>query len=105
MCVDATQPCLTAAGGATPTRHGVSLTLFLRLHPPALCLAPMASCFAIDASDGGARAGTLATRTRAITTPMAFVATQRGGAPNLLPDQLEELLPEAQAVQLNVLSL
>lgn len=53
-----------------------------------------------------ARAGAFATPSgRSINTPGLLLYTRRGGPVNLTPDLLEELRPQAQALQLDVLHL
>jgi queuine/archaeosine tRNA-ribosyltransferase len=62
--------------------------------------------FEITSRDGDARTGTLTLpRGVAIDTPAMLVYTRRGGALNLTPDLLEQLRPEAQALQLDVMHL
>lgn len=60
--------------------------------------------FRVTSQDGAARCGVLATP-NPIATPALLVHTHRGGAPNLTADLLEQLRPELQAVQLDVLQL
>jgi hypothetical protein len=61
----------------------------------------------ISSVDGDARAGVieLPGQHLHINTPAMLVYTRRGGAPNQTPDLLEQLKPDAQALQCNVLHL
>lgn len=60
--------------------------------------------FSVTSQDGAARCGLLASP-NPISTPALLVYTHRGGAPNLIADLLEQLRPELQAVQLDVMQL
>ena len=67
---------------------------------------PIGTMFAVVASDGEARCGTLTTHSGVvIDTPAMLVPTRRGSALNLTPDLLQQLQPEAQALQLDVMDL
>ena len=62
--------------------------------------------FAVTAVEGEARCGVLTLPSGAVVeTPAMLVYTRRGGSPNLTPDLLNLLQPEAQALQLDVLHL
>ena len=62
--------------------------------------------YQVEKIDGEARTGSLVLPDgKIISTPAMLVYTRRGGALNLTPDLLQTLQPDAQALQLNVLSL
>ncbi len=61
--------------------------------------------FDIHRTEGEARCGVFNTRGGAIDTPALLVYSHRGSPLNLTPDLLDQLKPDVQAVQLDVLQL